>query len=62
MSSLADREAYRTGRSESQRSVSPTELLFWTVLALITAAMFAAAVAGSSYTDLLPPETFFVGP
>jgi hypothetical protein len=62
MSSLANREAYRTERSASQRSVSRTELLFWAVLALITIAMFAAAVAGSSYTDQLPPETFFVGP
>jgi hypothetical protein len=62
MSSLADRETYRTARSPSRRSVSRTELLFWAALALITAAMFAAAIAGSSYTDQLPPETFFVGP
>ena len=62
MSSLADREAYRPGKSESQRTVARTELLFWTALALVSAAIFAAAVAGASYTDRLPPESFFVGP
>jgi hypothetical protein len=61
MSSLADREAFRTGRPLSRRSVSRFELWVWAALIVFAAVMIAGAVAGS-YAGLLPPETFFVGP
>ena len=61
MSSLADREAFRTERPLSRPSVSRFELWFWTALIVFAAGMIAAAVAGS-YAGLLPPEAFFVGP
>jgi len=62
MSSLANREAYRTGRPLSRPSGSRFELWFWLALIVLTAVTIAGAVAASSYTDYAPPETFFVGP
>jgi hypothetical protein len=62
MSSLADREVYRPAKSESPRAAARTELLFWIALALLSAVIFAAAVAGVSYSEQLPPASFFVGP
>jgi hypothetical protein len=62
MSSLADREVFRTGRPLSRPSVLRFELWFWIALIVLTAVMIAAAVAASAYTDYAPPETFFVGP
>jgi hypothetical protein len=61
MSSLADREAFRTERPLSRRSVPDFELWFRIGLVVVAVIMIAAAVAGS-YAGLLPPETFFVGP
>jgi hypothetical protein len=62
MSSLADREAFRTERPLTRPSVSRFELWFWTALVVLVAVMIAGAVAASSYTGYAPPETFFVGP
>lgn len=61
MSSLANREVFRTERPLSRPSVSRFELWVWTALIVFAAVMIAAAVAGS-YAGLLPPEGFFVGP
>ncbi len=62
MSSLANREVFRTGRPLSRPSVSRFELWVWIALIVLAAVTIAAAVAASSYTDYAPPETFFVGP
>jgi hypothetical protein len=62
MSSLAGREAFRTGTPLSRPSVSRFELWFWIALVVLAAVTIAGAIAASSYTDYAPPETFFVGP
>jgi hypothetical protein len=61
MSSLADREVFRTGRPLSRPSVPTFEVWFWIGLTVATVIMIAAAVAGS-YAGLVPPEIVFVGP
>jgi anti-sigma-K factor RskA len=62
MSSIADREVWRTGRPVSRPTGWRTELVFWLVLLVLAAVMIAAAVAGA-YCGVQPPsETFLVGP
>ena len=62
MSSIADREAWRTGRPVSRPTGWRTELVFWLVLAAFAAVMIAAAVASAFYGIQAPSETFLVGP
>jgi hypothetical protein len=62
MSSIADREAWRTGKPVSRPTGWRTELLFWLVLLVFAGAMIAAAVAAAFYGIQAPSETFFVGP
>ena len=62
MSSIADREAFRTQRPSTRPSVSRFELWFWIALVVLVAVMITGAVAASSYTNYAPPETFYVGP
>jgi hypothetical protein len=62
MSSIADREAWRTGRPVSRPTGWRTELVFWLVLLALAAAMIAGAVAGAFYGIQAPSETFLVGP
>ena len=63
MSSIADREAWRTGRPVSRPTGWRIELVFWLVLLAMAAVMIAAAVAGAFYgIQAAPSETFLVGP
>ena len=50
MSSIADREAWRTGRPVSRPTGWRIELVFWLVLLAMAAVMIAAAVAGAGST------------
>jgi len=63
MSSIADREAWRTGRPVSRPTGWRIELVFWLVLLAMAAVMIAAASAGAFYgIQAAPSETFLVGP
>ena len=59
MSSIADREAWRTGRPVSRPTGWRIELVFWLVLLAMAAVMIAAAVAGAFYgIQAAPSERF----